>query len=64
MDNYKNNPFIAKTFSFYINMIHVSAITATFEMLYVKLLPGTQKLNNRIQRTRDYHQYLILKFKY
>jgi len=44
-------------------MVHVSAITATFKVLYVILLPGTQKLNTRIQRTLDY-QYLILKFKY
>jgi len=64
MDNYKhNNSFIAKTFSFYINMIHVSAITATFKVLYIILLPGTQNLNSRIQTTLDY-QYLILKFKY
>jgi hypothetical protein len=64
MDNYKHNSsFIAKTFSFYINMVHVSAITATIKVLYVILLPGTHKLNNRIQRNLDY-QHLKLKFKY
>jgi len=64
MDNYKhNNSFIVKTFSFYITIVYVSAITATCKVLYVILLPGTQKLNTRIQHTLEY-QYLILKFKY
>jgi hypothetical protein len=63
MDNYKYNSFIAKTFSFYINMVHVSAITATFKVLYVILLPETQKLDTRIQSTLDY-QNLILNCKY
>jgi len=35
-------------------MVHVSAITATFKVLYVILLPGKQNLDTIIQSTLDY----------